>query len=242
MNKFIISLCFFAVLSLHILLFLYYRNTQIITSKPSQNTIVLLQLSKVIQIEETSKPIVQEKKEIIEKEIVKELPKKQNIIDKPIIKKAIKEDLKKSKEIKKSEDKLVKPTTPTIQKEEVKESLNKFLEKPEQKIEKSLPQINNQEQEYIDSYASKLRNEINKNKAYPTISKKLKEEGRVILSFRVLKSGQFTNIKILVSSNKERLDKAALNALYDTKEYESFDESINKEFLDFELPLEFKLN
>jgi periplasmic protein TonB len=238
MNKFIISLCFFAVLSLHILLFLYYRNTQIITSKPSQNTIVLLQLSKVIQIEETSKPIVQEKKEIIEKEIVKELPKKQNIIDKPIIKKAIKEDLKKSKEIKKSEDKLVKPTTPTIQKEELKESLNKVVEK----IEKSLPQINNQEQEYIDSYASKLRNEINKNKAYPTISKKLKEEGRVILSFRVLKSGQFTNIKILVSSNKERLDKAALNALYDTKEYESFDESINKEFLDFELPLEFKLN
>jgi periplasmic protein TonB len=238
MNKFIISLCFFAVLSLHILLFLYYRNTQIITSKPSQNTIVLLQLSKVTQIEETSKPIVQEKKEIIEKEIVKELPKKQNIIDKPIIKKAIKEDLKKSKEIKKSEDKLVKPTTPTIQKEELKESLNKVVEK----IEKSLPQINNQEQEYIDSYASKLRNEINKNKAYPTISKKLKEEGRVILSFRVLKSGQFTNIKILVSSNKERLDKAALNALYDTKEYESFDESINKEFLDFELPLEFKLN
>jgi periplasmic protein TonB len=238
MNKFIISLCFFAVLSLHILLFLYYRNTQIITSKPSQNTIVLLQLSKVTQIQETAQPIVQEKKEIIEKEIVKELPKKQNIIDKPIIKKAIKEDLKKSKEIKKSEDKLVKPTTPTIQKEELKESLNKVVEK----IEKSLPQINNQEQEYIDSYASKLRNEINKNKAYPTISKKLKEEGRVILSFRVLKSGQFTNIKILVSSNKERLDKAALNALYDTKEYESFDESINKEFLDFELPLEFKLN
>jgi periplasmic protein TonB len=238
MNKFIISLCFFAVLSLHILLFLYYRNTQIITSKQSQNTIVLLQLSKVTQIQETAQPIVQEKKEIIEKEIVKELPKKQNIIDKPIIKKAIKEDLKKSKEIKKSEDKLVKPTTPTIQKEELKESLNKVVEK----IEKSLPQINNQEQEYIDSYASKLRNEINKNKAYPTISKKLKEEGRVILSFRVLKSGQFTNIKILVSSNKERLDKAALNALYDTKEYESFDKSINKEFLDFELPLEFKLN
>ncbi|MBU0923578.1 TonB family protein [bacterium] len=238
MNKFIISLCFFAVLSLHILLFLYYRNTQIITSKQNQNTIVLLQLSKVTQIQETAQPIVQEKKEIIEKEIVKELPKKQNIIDKPIIKKAIKEDLKKSKEIKKSEDKLVKPTTPTIQKEELKESLNKVVEK----IEKSLPQINNQEQEYIDSYASKLRDEINKNKAYPTISKKLKEEGRVILSFRVLKSGQFTNIKILVSSNKERLDKAALNALYDTKEYESFDKSINKEFLDFELPLEFKLN
>jgi periplasmic protein TonB len=242
MNKFIISLCFFAVLSLHILLFLYYRNTQIITSKPSQNTTVLLQLSKVTQIEETAKPIVQEKKEIIEKEIVKEVSKKQNIVDKPIIKKAIKEEFKKPKEIEKNEDIQVKPTTPTVQKEVVKENINKSLEKSKQKIEKALPQINNKEQEYIDNYASKLRDEINKNKTYPTISKKLKEEGRVVLSFRVLKSGQFTNIKILISSNKERLDKAALNALYDTKEFEAFDKSINKEFLDFELPLEFKLN
>ena len=71
---------------------------------------------------------------------------------------------------------------------------------------------------------------------------KLKEEGRVVLSFRVLKSGQFNNMRILLSSYKERLDKAALNALYDTKEFESFNESINKEFLDFELALEFKLN
>ena len=49
-------------------------------------------------------------------------------------------------------------------------------------------------------------------------------------------------MRILLSSYKERLDKAALNALYDTKEFESFNESINKEFLDFELALEFKLN
>ena len=49
-------------------------------------------------------------------------------------------------------------------------------------------------------------------------------------------------MRILLSSNKERLDKAALNALYDTKEFEVFDKAINKEFLDFNLPLEFKLN
>ena len=242
MNKFIILLCFFVVLALHTLLFLHYRNTHIISSKPIKNQTVLLQLTKVSQAKETIKPVIQEKKEIIQKEIVNELTKKEKFFDKPIIKKSINKEIKKPKEIKKSEDKLVKPTTPTIQKEEVKEKQEKLVEKSEQKIENTLPQINNQEQKYIDNYASKLRDEINKNKTYPTISKKLKEEGRVVLSFRVLKSGQFTNIMIQVSSNKERLDKAALNALYDTKEYESFDKSINKEFLDFELPLEFKLN
>ena len=94
----------------------------------------------------------------------------------------------------------------------------------------------------IDKYASKLRKEINKNKNYPTISKKLHEQGSVIISFRVLKSGKFTNIRVTTSSSKERLDKAALNALYDTKEFEVFNKEINKEFLDFNLPLEFKLN
>ncbi|MDZ7818675.1 MAG: TonB family protein [Aliarcobacter sp.] len=227
MNKFIISLCFISVLSLHIVLFLYYRNTQIISSKPIQNSTVLLQLSKATQIEEINKPIVQEKKELVKKEIAKEPIKKEKVINKPIIKESNEEVHIVEKNIEIQQNQVV---------------TNEPSKKTEQKIEKVLPQINNQEQEYIDKYASKLRDEINKNKTYPTISKKLKEEGRVVISFRVLKSGQFTNIKILISSNKERLDKAALNALYDTKEYESFDQSINKEFLDFELPLEFKLN
>ena len=92
MNKFIISLCFFVVLSFHILLFLYYKNTQIITSKPNQNTSILLQISKVNPIQETIEAVVQEEK--------KELIKKEKIADKPIIKKAIKEEIKKTKELK----------------------------------------------------------------------------------------------------------------------------------------------
>ena len=96
---------------------------------------------------------------------------------------------------------------------------------------------------YMNQYRNRLREEINKNKTYPTISKKLKEEGKVIISFRVLSNGLFSEIKLLVSSDKERLDKAALNALYDTKQFEPFDNKIvNKEYLDFEVPIDFKLN
>jgi periplasmic protein TonB len=84
-----------------------------------------------------------------------------------------------------------------------------------------------------------LREEINKNKVYPTISRKLKEQGKVIISFRVLKNGVFENINIQTSSNIKRLDEAALNALYDTKKFRSFDEEITKDYMDFEVPLEF---
>jgi periplasmic protein TonB len=233
MNKFIISLCFLMILSLHILLFLYYRNTQIISSKPNQNSTLLLQLTKVKEeIQKTIEPKIEEKKKFPEKEKVKELIKKEKLPNKAIIKKSQKK-VEELEEVEKVEE---------LKKEPIEKNTNKPTENSKQKIEKPIPQINNQEKKYIDNYSSKLREEINKNKDYPTISKKLKEEGRVLLSFRVLKSGQFTNIRILVSSGKERLDKAALNALYETKEYEPFHDSINKEYLDFELPLEFKLN
>lgn len=228
MNKFIILPCFIIVVSLHVLFFLYYRNNEIITSIPNKNSSIQFQLTKVKEeVQKKTEALVEEKKEFIKKEIVKEIIKKKKLPNKPIINQSQKEEFKEFKE----------KTVETVEK-----NIDKPIENIEQKTEKPIPQINNQEKIYIDNYASKLRKEINKNKNYPTISKKLKEEGRVLLSFRVLKSGQFTNIKILVSSAKERLDKAALNALYDTKEYEAFDNSINKEFLDFELPLEFKLN
>ncbi|MDY0051042.1 MAG: TonB family protein [Aliarcobacter sp.] len=228
MNKFIIFASFFVVTSLHILLFLYYRNAPIITSLPNiSNPTIQFRLTKITELEKPiEKPAIEEKKEIV-KEIVKEIKKEE--IQKPTEKiKAIKKETPKKIEKEKVQVKEIKKTIPTEQ--NTKETI------------KPSPKIDHQENMLIDKYASKLREEINKNKTYPTISKKLHEQGSVIVSFRVLKSGEFINIRLISSSSKERLDKAALNALYDTKEFEVFDKEINKEFLDFNLPLEFKLN
>lgn len=221
MNKFIIFPCFIIVFSLHILLFNYFRNTEIIKSPSNKNDLVQIHLNKAY---EKTKVKEQQKKEIIkesQKTIQKKEPiKEKNPIQKPLLKeKVIVENLK---EIEKQK----------TEKEDIKESESKISENQnnEQKIK---------ELKYIESYASRLREEINKNKKYPTMSKKLKEEGRVIISFKVLNNGQFEDISIKLSSNKERLDKAALNALYDTKEFEAFDKSIKKDFLEFNLPLEF---
>ena len=54
-----------------------------------------------------------------------------------------------------------------------------------------------------------------------------------------MKNGLFENIKLSGSSNIKRLDEAALNALYETKKFKPFENELNKEFVDFELPLEF---
>ena len=98
MNKFIIFASFFVVTSLHILLFLYYRNTPIITSLPNiSNPTIQFQLTKIVEIEkQIEKPIVEEKKEIV-KEIIKEIKKEE--IQKPAEKiKAIKKETPKKVE------------------------------------------------------------------------------------------------------------------------------------------------
>ena len=73
MNKFIIFASFFVVTSLHILLFLYYRNAPIITSLPNiSNPTIQFRLTKITEEEKPiEKPAIEEKKEIV-KEIKKE--------------------------------------------------------------------------------------------------------------------------------------------------------------------------
>ena len=250
MNKFIIFLCFIIVFSLHILFLKNYKKEQILVSKPQNNTLFLLQLSKVKEIQENTKiaetaPFVEKLQTPQISEVLKKIEKKNpKIVKDKIVKKTFQE--KKKKEVLKEEIKTFEQNS-TKEIKDIKKpiidsvsSLNS--EENKQIIDQNSKDLEKKIQQYINSYATKLREEINKNKKYPIISKKLKEEGNVIISFRVLNSGLFTNIKVNHSSNKIRLDKAALNALYDTKQYEVFNKELsNKEFLDFELALEFKL-
>ena len=226
MNKFILTLCFLVVTLLHILLFIYYRNEILFTTtqnKPSDE-IVQIQLSKTtIEKEKTEEKRVLEEqkkiKEIIEKkETLKkiETPKKEIIENK-------KEEIK--------QEKVEETTTQVENKTKIEENQKEILEEKSKAIEKKL----------IDDYSKRLREEINKNKNYPTISKKLKEEGEVFVSFRVLKDGTFTNINLQKSSGKQRLDNSALEAIEITKQFEPFNAQITKEYIEYNLPLLFTL-
>lgn len=218
MNKFIISSSFIFVIIIHFLILNYFKTSKIQDSQIQDNNPILLQIAKIepkteTKIEVQKEVVIIEKK--VEKPITKPTPIKQ--VEKPLpIKTAslVKEEIIENKNLKNSE---------VVQKTETHSN--------EEKIEK--------ENEYLKKYKTELREEINKNKTYPTISRKLKEQGKVIVSFRVMKNGSFENIKLNGSSNIKRLDEAALNALYETKKFKPFENEINKEFVDFELPLEF---
>ena len=218
MNKFIISSSFIFVIIIHFLILNYFKTSKIQDSQIQDNNPILLQIAKIepkteTKVEVQKEVVIIEKK--VEKPITKPTPIKQ--VEKPLpIKTAslVKEEIIENKNLKNSE---------VVQKIETHSN--------EEKIEK--------ENEYLKKYKTELREEINKNKTYPTISRKLKEQGKVIVSFRVMKNGLFENIKLSGSSNIKRLDEAALNALYETKKFKPFENEINKEFVDFELPLEF---
>ena len=218
MNKFIIFSSFIFVIIIHFSILNYFKTSKIQNSQTQDNNPILLQIAKIepkteTKVEVQKEVVIIEKK--VEKPITKPTPIKQ--VEKPLpIKTAslVKEEIIENKNLKNSE---------VVQKTETHSN--------EEKIEK--------ENEYLKKYKTELREEINKNKTYPTISRKLKEQGKVIVSFRVMKNGLFENIKLSGSSNIKRLDEAALNALYETKKFKPFENELNKEFVDFELPLEF---
>ena len=190
----------------------YFKTSKIQDSQLQDNNPILLQIAKIepkteTKVEVQKEVVIIEKK--VEKPITKPTPIKQ--VEKPLpIKTAslVKEEIIENKNLKNSE---------VVQKTETHSN--------EEKIEK--------ENEYLKKYKTELREEINKNKTYPTISRKLKEQGKVIVSFRVMKNGLFENIKLSGSSNIKRLDEAALNALYETKKFKPIENEINKGIISY---------
>ena len=182
MNKFIISFSFIFVISVHLLILNFLKVNKIEHTEQTLNSSVLIQLSKI-----------QNKNEVIKEEL--------------IVKSEVKKPLNEAKNIKQTSK------NTQIKKESSKFlSHEEFVEKKEtEKVSEMKTEENKNTQEqnlkentYIKNYISELREEINKNKSYPSISKRLKEQGKVIISFRVLKNGLFVN-KIGRASCRERV-------------------------------------
>lgn len=76
---------------------------------------------------------------------------------------------------------------------------------------------------------------------YPTMSKRLREEGTVVLEILVMADGSVAELRLKTSSGYERLDEAALRAV---KQWHFIPAKRGDEAIDFqyELPIEFSLN
>lgn len=214
MNKLIIVFSFICVLLLHFIAFtFYYQKETIKIQNQEKYSKLTLQLTKL-------RKVVKKKQEV--KKITKKIKqRKESKKSKNIVKNIIKKPPK-------TEEKVQKKFIQTQQKEIIKQNINKI---------QSLKKF----KQFKDNYASKIRAKIDKNKIYPRTSKRLKEEGSALVSFRVLKNGTFKKIILVKSSSIDRLDKAALNAVINTEKYKAFPKEIKKEFLDFSLVIEFRI-
>lgn len=235
MNKFIILISFIFTFLLHLTIFYFYKTDNISNATLKKNNqMINIQFSKIenkeikLEIPQTKEALKETKKEnFIKKETIKPTKK--------VLQNKIEEKIEKIEEQKKEESTTNSTNISTIPQKQAEN----FTTTEKNSENKKQDFIN--EEKFILEYGKKVRQTINENKTYPNVSKKLKEEGLVIISFKVLKNGKIENLHIKQSSNKERLDNAAINALNETNSFEVFDENIKKEFLDFEIALEFSI-
>lgn len=237
MNLKLLIFSTFLITALHYAVLTYsFKQEPIKIDKPKYQK-VSLQMAHIKKTPQVKKIEKQEiKKQVFNKPIKKEA--KRELVKKktPKVKKKVSKTLTPKKVIQK------KILTKTI-KEKVPEQ--KVVEKQIRKIDKS---ANKNTTQYLEkykqfktTYLTQVRAKIDKNKKYPNISRRLKEQGKVYISFRILKSGLFTNIKVKKSSNKKRLDKAALNAVKEAFSHTAFNKNIKKEFMDITIPISFTL-
>jgi len=241
MNLIIYSICILFIAGIHYTIFNFSPtktnkiNTEPVV-KPHFVNIKMASYSppKPQKIIEKTEPI---KKETISKTIEKKVVKKKIEKPKKIVKeskKPAKQKVVKQKKIIKKE-KVVKKVVET-KKEPTKEIITK---KNQEDINKK--ELAQKQKLYKNRYLQELKLAIEKNKKYPNISRRINEQGKVTISFRILKSGKFENMKVLTSSGKKRLDKAALNAVETTNSFKPISKELQVSFLDIKLPMQFRL-
>jgi len=91
------------------------------------------------------------------------------------------------------------------------------------------------------SYFGQLMGWLNQHKRYPTELKKKKIEGVVIVRFSIDHEGRLLSSEIKKSSGHPRLDDAALQMLADASPMPAIPESLSRQRLTLEIPVEYSL-
>lgn len=93
----------------------------------------------------------------------------------------------------------------------------------------------------IDRYLSGLRQMIAQKKVYPSLSRRLGEEGRVLITFHLLRDGRIQDVQIKQASAHARLNEAALQSVSKMTSYKPIPDVIAESALTVEVPIEFSL-
>ncbi len=224
LNKFLMLTSVFLILFVHFTLFASTerRIEKAVVNEPQM--VQKISLQKVILKKPEVKKVEQKKevKKVVKQKVIKKVAKKAE-------KKVLKKEIKKKETI----EKVVEKTTPKTQPQ-----VTKKIVKPK-KVEKmvSVEELNVIKNKYLN----KLRNLIEDKKIYPNSAKRLKQQGRVIVSFLITKEGNFKNISLKDSSKYKKLNKAALELLNNISKFEPIPDELGKNKWVIEIPINYKI-
>lgn len=93
----------------------------------------------------------------------------------------------------------------------------------------------------IAEYLFGLRSYIDERKIYPSMSRRMGETGKVLVTLDVLRNGTIQDVKIKSGSKYSRLNEAALKTVSEVKKYKPLPDSISQEKISVVVPIEFTL-
>lgn len=237
LNKFTLILSFIIILFVHF--------TVLSTYKVEERKVVVAQQTSVSKI---SVRKVTLKKKLIEKKEVKK------IVKKPIIKKVVKKFKKVKKIVKKAKRKIPKRVVKKVIKKPKKEiKVEKVVKRMTPKIIPSITKkimpiitkkviISNATKDIIkNEYLSKLRAKIEQNKTYPKRAKRLKQQGQVVIAFKISKSGHIENVNLKGSCPYKRLNEAAIKLLIEIAKFEPIPSELEKNSWAIEVPINYSI-
>jgi protein TonB len=92
-----------------------------------------------------------------------------------------------------------------------------------------------------DTYYGRIRQIIDSNKTYPLLARQRKIEGSPKVQFTILKNGIVEKISV-ISSGHRILDREARRIIMISSPFPEIPSSMNKNYIDLTIPINFKLN
>ncbi len=92
-----------------------------------------------------------------------------------------------------------------------------------------------------EHYFSKVRNMIERKKRYPSIAKKLRQEGTVHVTFTISKNGAISDIRLVKKCPHERLNRAAVRVLKEIGSFPPIPEEVGKQSISLSVLIRYKI-
>jgi protein TonB len=91
----------------------------------------------------------------------------------------------------------------------------------------------------LSIYKAELRAMIDRNKSYPTMSKRLGQTGTVVIGFTLLKDGNIVDVRIEKPSKYDRLNDSALEAVKKVERFKPLPQEVAEGKMDITVPVKF---